>query len=106
MSLILINQAVVEMSQNWVVTSRRWKFQKSCVGPSVRIGRRTGVSLAGLNIGPAGPAEFGFDIANWFNGVAERKSFTNWSYFLLSIRQLTKVNLLLMNPLRCFANES
>ena len=28
------------MSQNQVVTIRKWKFQKSCVGPSVRMGRR------------------------------------------------------------------
>ena len=28
------------MSQNWVVTIGKWKFQKSCVGPPFRIGRR------------------------------------------------------------------
>jgi hypothetical protein len=47
MSLISINEVVVEMFQNQVATSGKWKYQKSCVGPSVRIGRP--VSLGSRN---------------------------------------------------------
>jgi hypothetical protein len=53
MSLTSINQAVVEMSQNQVVTTGKWKFQKSCVGPSVRVRRRLVIAIAIAIIVPA-----------------------------------------------------